>query len=46
MAQTQPPTLHLGQTLAFTVIVNDVPSAARSPISSIDALLADIAAAN
>ncbi len=35
-----------GQTLAFTVIVNDVPSAAGSPISSIDALLADIAAAN
>ncbi len=35
-----------GQTLAFTVIVNDLPSEARSPIPRIDALLYDIAAAN
>lgn len=35
-----------GRTLAFTVIVNDLPSEARSPITAIDALLADVAAAN
>ncbi len=35
-----------GETLAFTIFVNDLPSGERSPIPRIDALLNDIAAAN